>query len=87
MVIDLLLMDTLEIINRVKSFGVFGQGCEVLNCKGVSLKRVYNAEVVFNPFLLKQYKNSEPGSVVLEYDKKYLVKTMDGLIKITRYEA
>lgn len=75
---------TSNILRAIKSFGVKSQGCNAeISDKNY---KIYEAENIIHLPLLKEYQLSEPGSLLLEYDTKLLVKTKDGIIKITRFE-
>jgi methionyl-tRNA formyltransferase len=86
MVINFASMNTEEIIRRTKSFGIIGQGCRVLNCNDIRIKKVYDALPIINPFLLDFFNEGKPGQVLLDYDNKLLIRTLDGVIKIIRHE-
>ncbi len=84
MIVDFLEMSTEEIIKRIKSFGVLTQGCTVKNCDISKISKIYDAEKIINPFLLKMFINNKPGELLLSYDSKYLIKTIDGIIKVIK---
>jgi len=86
MVVDFKTMNTEEILRRIKSFGIKRQGCTVTNCDLDDLKIIYEATQIINPILIEKFKNHDVGTIVLEYDSKYLVKTIDGIIKISKFE-
>lgn len=73
-----------EIVKRTRAFGIESQGvsCEV---EGRGL-RVFDAEHVFNPYLLAKYAGHPRGTLLLEYEDKLLVKSRDGVIKVKRYQ-
>jgi methionyl-tRNA formyltransferase len=83
--LDFKSQNTSAILRAIKSFGIKSQGCSA----EISNKnyRIYEAENMIHPPLLKEYQMSGPGSLLLEYETKLLVKTKDGIIKITRYEV
>lgn len=76
-------MKTEEISKRIKCFGIKTQGVIIILTK-MNLK-VYDAEIISNPFLLSLYKNRNAGEILLDYEGKLLLKTIDGIIKITRW--
>lgn len=47
--------------------------------------KIFTAEKIVHQPLLDTYCKEPSGKIVLNYDDKFLVKTNDGLIKITRY--
>lgn len=74
---------TSTILLRIKSFGIQSQGC--LATLENNLYRIFDAdEIIHNP-LLDQHLEKTPGSILLTYDNKLLVKTTDGIVKITRF--
>ena len=78
-------MATDDILRTIRAFGILTQGAFVSGLDR-NIKRVFIAEIVTNKYLNEQFKNDNPGTVVLEYDNKILVKTIDGLIKLISYE-
>ena len=36
-----------------------------------------------SPYLLRKYRSHLPGEVLLEYDGKLLLRTTDGVVKVT----
>ncbi len=85
MKIDFSTMTTDVIFRRINAFGIHTQGALVSGIDK-NIKRVFSAEVVFNKYLNELFTSDEPGTIVLEYDNKVLVKTIDGLIKLISYE-
>lgn len=73
-----------EILRRIKSFGLLTQGA-VTNLEGNGFL-IFEAENIVHQPLLDQNKHLQPGTIALSYDDKILVKTIDGLIKVTRYK-
>jgi methionyl-tRNA formyltransferase len=82
--LDLTSQNTSAILRAIKSFGIKSQGCSAKISN--NNYRIYEAESIIHLPLLKEYQKSDPGSLLLEYDTKLLVKTKDGIIKITSYE-
>ena len=77
-------MMTTEIIKIVRSFGVKTQGAIV---EGVNdLDKIFDATKITNSLLIQIYKNNEPGEILLRYDEKLLIKTKDGIIRVTIFE-
>ena len=83
--IDFRTMSNDEIVRRVRAFGIASQG--VIAEFGRFQLRVFDAESMFNPHLLVKYAAAEPGTVLLQYEKKWLVRSRDGVIKINRAET
>jgi methionyl-tRNA formyltransferase len=83
--LDFKSQNTSAILRAIRSFGIKSQGCTAK----ISNKnyRIYEAENIMHPPILKEYLMSLPGNLLLEYDAKLLVKTKDGIIKITRYDT
>lgn len=85
--IDFHAMNTNELMKRIRAFGIKSQGSRVIN-NGLKLpfEKVFDAEVIQSTDLLKEAKFCKVGEVFLAYDEKFLIKTIDGMIKVTRYE-
>jgi methionyl-tRNA formyltransferase len=83
--IDVMADDSDIILRKIRSFGIKGQG-SFLSIEGRDYT-VYSAEMISNPYLLATYGKGEPGTIALEYDGKILLRTKDGLVKLTDYEA
>ena len=84
-VIDFKLMNVEEIQKIVRAFGISSQGAilnENLIINGQFITKVYESEVVENSFIIKKFKNILPGIVALEYDNKFLIKCLNGIIKV-----
>lgn len=71
-----------EIERRVRAFGLPAQG--VAASIDGELARVFAAEQVVNPHLLTRFSSRNPGESLLKYDGAVLVKSRDGIIKVTR---
>lgn len=77
--------DTHEhLLKSIKSFGIGSQGCTT-QIEGVTYQ-VFDAEEIMHKPLLEQFETEPSGSIVLAYDGKILVKTREGLLKITRFK-
>jgi len=72
------------ILLKIKSFGIKSQGC--FASIGKTTYKFFDAERIIHVPLLKYYANAKYGEVILSYDEKILIKTIDGIIKIKRYE-
>jgi methionyl-tRNA formyltransferase len=83
--VDAALDDTNTILTAVKSFGIKSQGTFLSAAAGRFI--VYSAEEIVNPFLHSRYMDKPPGEVVLEYDGKLILRSRDGLIKLTDFVA
>lgn len=79
--IDFLRDEDEEIIKKVKSVGITWQGIAIAD--GERSYTVFEAEKIIHPFLLDLYRNEAPGSIVLKYSNKLLVKSKQGLIKFS----
>jgi methionyl-tRNA formyltransferase len=79
--LDLARMDDLEIVRRVRAFAVRTQGALAV-IDGRELK-ILEARIVSNPILLAESEAAAPGSVVLRYDGRLLVRTRQGLVSLT----
>ncbi len=75
---------TENLLVKIKSFGIKSQGCSV--CIENKNYKIFEAERIVHEPLLENYKNSSPGDIILFYDEKFLVKTVDGIIKVKKYE-
>ena len=71
------------ILRVIKSFGIETQGSFCL-INNVEYKIIEAEKIIHKPLLLIYEKNI-PGSILLHYDGKMLIKTIDGIIKITRF--
>ena len=84
--IDFKTMNGTEILLRIKSFGIKTQGTSPCGLHGSNIKKIFDAELIFNEYLNTIFSDAQAGDVVHSYDEKLLIKTIDGLIKITSYE-
>lgn len=76
--------DTDTCIRKIRSFGLRTQGCiALIDSKKYKL---FACERIVNPYLKNVYSSSDPGQIVLYYDDCILIKTIDGLLKVTKYE-
>ncbi|HNX77627.1 MAG TPA: formyltransferase family protein [Candidatus Rifleibacterium sp.] len=82
--VDLNIHSTDLCVKKIKSFGITSQGCFLT--LGDKRLRIFDAEKILSPFLLKSFASSEIGKIVLGYDEKIIVKTLDGLLKIISFE-
>lgn len=83
--INFKLMNVEEIQKIVRAFGISSQGAilkDNLIINGQVITKVYESEIIENSFLIKRFENIIPGEVALEYDNKFLIKCLNGLIKV-----
>lgn len=71
-----------EIARRVRAFGVPSQGV-LANIDGRPA-RVIAAEQFSNPYVLTRFATRQAGEMLLSYDGGILVKSRDGIIKVTK---
>lgn len=83
-VVDFTVMKNSEILRIIKSFGIVNQGA-VSSIENKTIY-IYEAEEIFNPLLLSLFSKNVIGSIVLHYDNKLIIKTIDGLIKLKSYD-
>ncbi|OYX22756.1 MAG: hypothetical protein B7Z06_11230, partial [Flavobacteriales bacterium 32-35-8] len=82
-VLDFKKQKTDDLLLTIKSFGIENQG--VFTTLDDVKYKIIEAEKIIHKPLLMMYSNNLPGKVILDYDEKKLVKTIDGIIKITRF--
>jgi methionyl-tRNA formyltransferase len=83
--VDFAAMPQEEILRRIRAFGIVSQGVFAqLDGKGF---RIWDAEAVTNPYVLSLHDRARPGSLVLRYQDKLLVRTCEGLIKVRRFQS
>jgi methionyl-tRNA formyltransferase len=70
-----------DIIRKISSVGITSQGV-LLHFENKTY-RVFEAEKIINPFLLKQFEKSEPGDLLLVYSNKVLIRTREGIVKFS----
>lgn len=76
-------MSSMEILLRIRAFGVSNQGARCrINDADFCL---YDAHAVRNKYILRKFSKAKAGKALLEYDGKILLKTKDGIIKISRF--
>jgi len=73
------------IIDKIKSFNLRGQGTSLSTSEHEY--KIYFAERITNPYLLKRYEKLPPSDIVLAYDNKVILRTMDGMLKLIDYEV
>lgn len=82
MQIDFAQQSDADIARRVRAFGVPSQG--VLATIDGRPARVIAAEQVHNPHVLTRFATRQAGEMLLSYDGGILVKSRDGIIKVTK---
>lgn len=76
-------MSSFEMLLRIRAFGVSNQGARCrINDEDFYL---YDAHVVRNKYIIRKFPKAKAGQALLEYDGKILLKTKDGIIKISRF--
>ena len=80
--IDFLNMFTSEILKKIRSFSLSTQGA--LGTIENSRYKIFEASEIKNEIILKKFSHAKAGDIVLRYDDKLLVKTVDGIIKIEK---
>ena len=81
--IDIQSNSTQQIIDKIKAFGVKSQGAILII--GNKQYRLFAAEEICSTYLLNAYKKVPAGEIALEYDGKILLRTLNGIIKITSF--
>ncbi|MEM7486627.1 MAG: formyltransferase family protein [Bacteroidota bacterium] len=82
--VDFKLMGNKELMRKVKSFGIASQGCYAkLNDRDY---RIFEVEEIVHPALLQRFGTSLAGEILLAYDKKLLVKSKDGILKLKVFQ-
>tara|TARA_B100000787_G_scaffold137192_1_gene106057 strand:- start:643 stop:1482 length:840 start_codon:yes stop_codon:yes gene_type:complete len=87
-VISFKTMSANDIHRVIRAFGIYSQGAllkDNLIVNDKIIDKIYESEVIVNSFLNNKFKNEIPGSVVLKYDNKFLIKCLNGLIKIKSF--
>jgi methionyl-tRNA formyltransferase len=77
-------MESREILRRVRSFGIASQGTQAILAG--DQYRLFGADQVHNSALVSFFAAKPPGTLLLEYDGKLLVKACDGIVRITSFE-
>jgi methionyl-tRNA formyltransferase len=74
--------DSETICKKINSLGIISLGNEL---KLIDNSKVLatNCEIINNEYLLTKFNSNSIGSILYTYDDKLLVKTIDGIIKIT----
>ncbi len=76
--------DNIELsLKKIKSFGISTQGCFV-TINGEKY-RVFEAESITNQYLLDRFKDVLIGDIALVYGDNFIIKLVDGLLKIKKW--
>ena len=75
-----------ELLLKVKAFGIRSQGVKLFRRGSFTGIVVFSASQIINSFLQDNFSDSDPGTVLLEYDRKLLVKVRDGLVRFDIFE-
>ncbi|RZA02797.1 MAG: hypothetical protein EOP47_05580 [Sphingobacteriaceae bacterium] len=83
--IDITKHTTEEILLKIQSFGLQTQGakCQIDN----KTYLIFDAEKISNNYLLDNFLSAKPGEILLQYDAKFLLKTLNGIIKVKNYKT
>jgi methionyl-tRNA formyltransferase len=83
MSVDFESMGEEEILGRVRAFGIASQG---VRCRlGGSQFRVFEARALCNPLLMDLYAEEAAGTVVLDYGGAMVVRSLQGLIHVSKF--
>jgi methionyl-tRNA formyltransferase len=86
MCVDFKFMSSSEINKRIKSFGIKSQGVISKGLKSHESFIFYSSMLVNNNYLNNIFKNYEAGEILLKYEDKMLIKSIDGIIKIDNFK-
>jgi len=85
--IDFQKMETKDIVRVIKSFGIGSQGAWVKGVdENLKINKIFEASEINNELLLSIYRRFKTGQLLLKYDNKLLIKTIDSILKVNRYE-
>jgi len=86
-IVDFKKMNSSEILKRIKAFGISTQGAIVKGLGGgeEQVNLIYEAEKLEDEYLSTIFSNHKPNNIVLKYDNKIIIKTIDGLLKVSKY--
>ena len=79
--IDFMTDSALDICNKIRSLGTKKLGLEIEINNNKIIKAV-DCEEIINPYLSNKFYSALPGSLLYTYDDNYLVKTINGIVKI-----
>lgn len=75
-----------ELLRKIKAFGIRSQGVKILRMGVYTGIVVFSASPITNSFLQNHFSDSSPGTLLLEYDRKLLVKLTDGIVRFDVFE-
>lgn len=83
MSVDFETMKDEEILRRIRAFGTLSQGvhCSLQGCEYT----LFEAHPLGHPLLFELHAAQPPGSVVLTYDGGMVVRSLESLIRISRF--
>ncbi|WP_336514428.1 formyltransferase family protein [Pollutibacter soli] len=70
-----------DIVKKIRSVGI--------NTQGVTIEihgqrwRLFEADIIYNSWILDNFRNHQPGDLLLEYSNKILVKTREGIVRFS----
>jgi len=70
---------TNTIVKKINSVGIVEMGVEILINNEIYV--LHNAEPIINSFILNKYKTFAQGDILYSYSDKFLIKTIDGIVK------
>ena len=77
--------NSVMVMRKINSVGLITQGNRVTFGNGHTYL-AHHAEQIENEFLINIYANSKPGDLLYLYSDKALIKTIDGVLKISIIE-
>lgn len=75
---------TSDVIKTIRAFGITSQGA-IAELEGKKIK-VFSATEIKNGTFKKWYENKPTGTIILNLDRSIYVRTLDGIVRIERYE-
>lgn len=82
-IVDLRSSSNADLLRVIRAFGIKSQGTFCTTDQGTV--RVFEAQEITNPCLLSRYAATPPGSIILRYGDKLLVRSRDGILKFFSY--
>lgn len=70
-----------QTLRRVSAFCTGNKGAELRI--GGEIFKVWNADMIVNPYLIASQSNAEVGDVVYKYEDKIVIRASDAFIKLT----
>ena len=78
--VDFTEMSDEEIRRRIRAFAVWSQGVSA-TIEGHPY-RIIAADSIVNPAILAEFSGRQPGTILLRYEEKMLIKTRDGIVRL-----